>query len=487
MVTSTSETLVEERTILGHPRAIMNLAGLGIWERFSFFGTQIILMYYLYFSVSDGGLGLATSTAISLTATFGALVYCATVIGAWVSDRLLGPERTLFYSIFTIMFGHLALAVLPGMLGLAVGLSLLVVGTGGSVSNLPSSVGLLYKDKDPRRDAGFILLYTGLNVGALAGPLLTGLVRSHLGFHFGFGLAAVGLAFGLALYAPGRKRIGPVGRVAPNPLPRDSVASVAAAVVLCISVFAAATALGIVTLDNLGFIVTVIVALTSVSYFVIMLRSPKTNTAERRRVRALIPLFIAVAVFFALYHQQFTVVQVYAAERVNLDAFGFPIPPEFFNSVIPAFVIVVGPAYAALWTSLGSRQPSSPVKFLIGLLVIVLAFLLFLPTAASRGAVIAPIALIGILLVFTLSELFVAPVQLSLATEIAPTAFRTQTVSLMYLSIALGSSGGGIIAKSYDPATEFNYFLTVALGALVVAAVYALTIPWTKRMLNADS
>lgn len=463
------------------------MSGIGMWERFSFYGTQVVLLYYLYFSVEEGGLGLQPAEAVAIVGTYGALVYCFTIVGAWVSDRLLGPERTVFVSAIGIMLGHLALAVLPGTAGLIVGLGLLVIGTGGTISNMPSSVGLLYENDDKRRDAGFMLFYMGLNIGALGGPLLTGLLRKEMGFHVAFGAAAVGMAIGLIVYTVGRNSLSPEGLRVPNPLPRGNAMSRLLAVAGLAALVVVAVVSHRLTPTNLPNVTAVAVAVISAGVFATMLRSPKTTTAERRRVTALIPLYLASALFFALYQQQFTVVQVYVASRVDLEFLGMTLPPEFFNSVVPAFVIILAPLYARWWTMDETRQPSAPTKFLLGLIGISAAFFCFLPLADQHGPTISPLAILGILFLFTISELFVAPVQLSTATKLAPIHYQTQTVGLMFLSIAFGSSLGGIAGKSYSPTNETDYFLTVGALAFLGALVFAASIPWIKRTIAENS
>ena len=176
--------------------------------------------------------------------------------------------------------------------------------------------------------------------------------------------------------------------------------------------------------------------------------------------------------------------QIYAGTRIELDVFGFATPPEFFTSVVPVFVIVCAPVFVALWTKLGTRQPSTPAKFLIGMLCIGGAFLLFLPMSGSQGPVNPPLALVGILLVFTLAELFVSPESLSVATKLAPRAFRSQVVALLFLPIAAGSSAAGVLAGLYSPQHEATYFWTLGVAALVVGGLFALTIPLTRRLMS---
>ncbi|MGW4242548.1 peptide MFS transporter, partial [Nocardia sp. NPDC004722] len=212
-----------ERTLFGHPIGIANLFGVELWERFSFYGMLTILGYYLYYTAADGGLGISKSTATGIVGAYGGLVYLSTVLGAWVADRILGSERTVFYGGVIVMAGHIALAVLPGLTGVGVGLVLVALGSGGLKANASSLLGTLYDKDDPRADGGFTLFYLGINLGAFAGPLITGLLQDHVGFHYGFGAAAVGMAIGLTQYVVFRKNLGEHGRDVPNPLPRTAI------------------------------------------------------------------------------------------------------------------------------------------------------------------------------------------------------------------------------------------------------------------------
>ncbi|MGW3771964.1 peptide MFS transporter [Actinomadura verrucosospora] len=483
-MTTTNADPARPTTIAGQPRGLVTLAGIGLWERFSFYGMQVVLLYYLFFPVSEGGLGLSKAEATSVIGAYGGLVYLCTVIGGWVADRLLGSERTLFCSVTLIMLGHVALAIVPGFAGVWIGLALLVVGSGGQIGNLTSSLGHLYGEGDRRRDNGFLLFYMGLNIGALAGPLLTGLARTRLGFHYGFGIAAIGMAIGLVLLYGGRRHLAPRGRTVPDQLPRSAMVKAAAAAAGVLLLLVPAAAVGALSIRHLATAITVVVVAVIVGYFTTMLCSAKVSAAERRRVYGLIPMFLINCVFWALYQQQFTVVQVYAATRLDLHVLGFAMPPEFFSSAVPFFVILLTPILVSLWARAGSHEPSTPTKFLVGVVLIGLSFLLFLPMAGNDGAVNPPLALAGILLVFTLAELFVSPVQLALSTQLAPKAFQTQTVALLFLSTAAGSAASGMLAGFYSPAREGAYFSVLGLASLGAAALFAMTIPWIKSMLN---
>ena len=134
-----------ERTLFGHPVGLANLFGVELWERFSFYGMLTILGYYLYYSLTDGGLELPKTTATGIVGAYGGLVYLSTVLGGWIADRLLGMERTVFYGGVVVMCGHIALAILPGLAGVAVGLVLVALGSGALKANASSLLGTLYE------------------------------------------------------------------------------------------------------------------------------------------------------------------------------------------------------------------------------------------------------------------------------------------------------------------------------------------------------
>jgi POT family proton-dependent oligopeptide transporter len=484
MMSTTAETAKKETGFFGHPRALGTLFGLEMWERFSFYGMQGILTIYLYYAATEGGLGLPEGTATSIVGAYGGLVYLSTIVGAWLADRVAGSEHVLFASAVLIMLGHISLALLPGFVGLTVGLCCVALGSGGLKANATSLVGALYRPGDERRDAGFSLFYLGINLGALVGPLLTGLAQQRLGFHYGFGLAAIGMAAGLTQYAFGRRNLSTDANVVPNPLPAAKRPVVLVAAVGAVALAVVLIVAGVVTPANLSTVTVVVIAVAAVAYFAVILSSSRVDATERSRVTSFIPLFLASFEFFALYQQQFTVVILYADQRLDRTVFGWEMPIPWVNSINPVFIILLAGVFAALWTKLGPRQPSSPVKFALGTIIMGLAFLAFLPWSGGTGNATPLLALVAILLLFTIAELLLSPVGLSLATKLAPRAFRTQMVALNFLSIALGTALAGTLARYYDPDDEMPYFLAVGGAALIFGLLLAITSPLIRKLMR---
>jgi POT family proton-dependent oligopeptide transporter len=479
-----TEGLPAERTLFGHPVGLANLFGVELWERFSFYGMLTILGYYLYYSVTDGGLELPKTTATGIVGAYGGLVYLSTVLGGWIADRLLGMERTVFYGGVVVMGGHIALAIVPGLAGVAVGLVLVALGSGALKANASSLLGTLYDKDDPRCDGGFTLFYLGINLGAFIGPLITGLLQTHVGFHYGFGAAAVGMALGLAQYVAFRRNLGTHGRTVPNPLPRSAIGWVVGAVVVIVAVIALAFATGVVKLSNLSQVTTGVIVVASIAYFAVMLTSSKVAAIERTRVRAFIPLFIANAVFWSLFQQIFTVLAVYSDDRMNWSIFGWTAPSNWIGSIEPVWIIALSPLFAIMWTRLGNRAPTTPRKFAYGVIGMGLAFLLFLPMAGTTGKAVPALLVVGIMAVFAISELLLSPIGLSVTTKLAPEAFRAQMMALYFFSVGLGTSMSGVLARYYDPAREFAYFGIIGAVAVFAGMVVFVIAPWISRLME---
>ena len=469
----------------GQPWALAHIFGVEMWERFSFYGMQGILLIYLYYSATQGGLGMDQGVAQGIVGAYGGAVYLSTILGAWIADRVLGSERVLFISAIVIMCGHLALSLLPGFVGVGVGLILVAIGSGGLKANATSVVGTLYAPDDIRRDAGFSLFYLGINLGAFLGPLLTGLLQSTLGFHWGFGLAAVGMALGLIQYSFGRKQLPAKSREVPNPLPanrRPLMIGVAAAGIVVIVVL---VLVGVINAVNLATVVIIVTAVAAIAYFAVILGSRRLSSTERSRVWGFLPLFLTSVVFWSLYQQQFTVLTVYSDKKLDRSIFGWEMPVSWVQSINPVFIIILSGVFAAIWTKLGRRQPPTPVKFAMAAIIMGIAFLLFLPFSGGGPNSTPLLAIVGILLVFTIAELLLSPVGLSVTTKLAPEAFHTQMVALFFLSIALGTSISGWSAQHFFHIdNEVPYFLILSLIAIVVGIVLWLLVKPVLRLMK---
>lgn len=199
---------VPQKGFFGHPKGLFTLFFTEFWERFSYYGMRAILVYYMYYEVSKGGLGLDQTLALSIMSIYGSLVYMSGIIGGWLADRVFGTSRSVFYGGVLIMLGHVALAI-PGSVALFfVSMVLIVLGTGLLKPNVSSIVGDIYSQEDGRRDSGFSIFYMGINLGAFISPLIVGSkVIMETSFHLGFGIAAIGMFVGLIVFMVTKKKV----------------------------------------------------------------------------------------------------------------------------------------------------------------------------------------------------------------------------------------------------------------------------------------
>lgn len=274
-----------------------------MWERFSYYGMRAILLYYMYYSVADGGLGFDQSTASAIMSIYGSLVFLLSVVGGYVSDRVLGSRRTVFIGGIMIMLGHIALSLPFGKAALFASIILIVLGSGLLKPNISEMVGDLYDEKDLRRDAGFNIFVFSTNLGAFIAPLFVGYLGQEVNFHLGFSLAAIGMFFGLIQYVRGGRKYlpeetlkarDPIKSEEVKPLVRKSLLVIAAVAVLILFMQFA----GILDINNVINLITIFAVVVPIYYFVMIIKSKKITTTERSRVWAYIPLFIASLLFF---------------------------------------------------------------------------------------------------------------------------------------------------------------------------------------------
>ncbi|RIK16097.1 MAG: MFS transporter [Acidobacteria bacterium] len=485
---TTQEQDHQETGFFGQPRGLANLFSVELWERFSFYGMQGIVLLYMYFEVSDGGLGIDQTVAAGIVGAYGGSVYLFSILGGWVADRLFGSERTMFGSAVLIMLGHLSLALVPAVAGLATGLICIALGSGGLKATITNLVGSLYEEGDTRRDAGFSIFYMGINIGGLIGPLLTGITQQRWGFHLGFGLAAVGMALGLLQYTLARRSLPEAVHHVPDPLPRSQYTRYALIAVAALVVIVVAVVTGLLDAGNLGNVVVAAIVVAALALFVFLLTSKDVQGDERSRVLAFIPMFVGSVAFWALFQQQFTVITIYSDTRLDRDFSGLPLlddwtmPIPWVQSFNPFFIIVLAPLFAALWTRLGDRQPVTPVKFAVGIALMGAAFLIFLPMAGTEAVPVLWVALI--MLVATMGELMLSPVGLSLSTKLAPKAYPVLMVALFYLSLALGTALSGTLAGFYREENEGMYFGSLGAVTIGIGLVLLALSPWITRMMR---
>ncbi|MGN1402078.1 MAG: peptide MFS transporter [Bacillus sp. (in: firmicutes)] len=475
----------------GHPKGLFTLFFTEFWERFSYYGMRAILLYYLYYEVSKGGLGLDYTTSLSIYAIYGSLVYLSGIIGGWIADRLLGASMTVFYGGVFIMVGHIVLALPFGVTAFFVSMFFIIIGTGLLKPNVSNIVGDIYAPTDNRRDSGFSIFYMGINLGAFTAPIIVSRLWSNYSFHAGFAAAAVGMFIGLVVFMITKKKnLGLAGMHVPNPLmPEErkkifSIIGISVAVLGLVGFYL--TNIGWMTIDRFILIVTIIAIIMPVIYFVVMYRSPKTNADERSRLLAYIPLFLASVMFWAIQEQGASLLGLYADTRTDLSFWGMEISPALFQSLNPIFIITIAPIAAWLWVKLGDRQPSTSKKFALALFFAGLSFLVMIFPAYINGteSLVSPLWLVLSFFLVVLGELCLSPVGLSATTKLAPAAFSAQTMSLWFLSSASAQAINAQIVKFYDTETEVIYFGAIGGFAILLGLAIFMMSPVIQRYMR---
>jgi POT family proton-dependent oligopeptide transporter len=485
----------DERTWFGHPRGLATLYFTELWERFSYYGMRALLLLYMVRPAAEGGLAWDDQRATLIYGTYTMSVYLLAILGGYLGDRFLGARRAVSSAAALITAGHFTLAV-PSQATFFAGLVLVALGSGLLKPNMSTLVGNLYAPDDARRDAGFSIFYMGINVGAFLGPMAAGFLAqsaawksliASFGFdpatswHWGFGSAGVGMALGLFWMRATRHRIAHVGGP-PDPRapkPWGGLAGVAGAT-------AAAFAFVQVT-DAPGWqwLRWSFAAVPAALFAVLLLRRDEGS----RRMSVVWAFFLAALLFWAVFEQGGSTLALFGDRLTRNELLGWAFPSSWYQAVGPVFVFTLAPVFAWLWVRLGTRQPSSPAKLVLGLALLAVSFALMIPAASltARGLV-SPLWLVALFFVQTLGELCLSPIGLSTLTRIAPAAWTGVVMGIWFLASALGSKLAGVMAGEFaatEPAQLARFFETQTLGVALAALVLLALVPALKRRMEA--
>ena len=445
-----------------------------MWERFSYYGMRALLVLFMTDMVASGGLGLTDVTATAIYGLYTFAVYAVALPGGWIADRLTGQRQAVLWGGIIIAAGHFTLAI-PTLTGFYGGLILIVLGTGLLKPNVSAIVADLYPEGGARRDAGFSVFYMGINVGALAGPLICGYLGENVDWHLGFGAAGVGMALGVAQYVYGWRYLGDAGSLRAGPEARAKawrtfVMGVGVTVALCIALVVA-QATGLLTFSFLGvaqgtgLIITIVVIL----YFGYIFTLGGLSADERKRVAVIPLLFLSAAVFWSGFEQAGSSMNLFAERLTDRMVFAWELPATWLQSVNPLFIIIFAPLAGALWVRLGSRNPSISAKFSYGLLQLGLGFfvLAWASTFTTDGGLVSPMWLVVTYFFHTTGELCLSPVGLSAITKLSPKRFVGQMMGIWFMAAALGNLLAGLVAGLIESLPLPQLFGTV--GLIVVA------------------
>lgn len=458
MTVITTEPAVAEETFAGHPKGLFNLFFTETWERFSYYGMRAILVLYMVATAAEGGLGMKNSQAGQIYGLYTMSVYLSALPGGFVGDKIFGARRAVLLGGIIIALGHFTIAF-PSTISLFVGMFMIVIGTGLLKPNMATMVGALYQPGDNRRDAGFSIFYMGVNLGAMFAPLVCGYLAQgkefktwlagmgidpNISWHFGFAAAGIGMIFGLLIFVLNSRLLGDAGLKGVQAA-KQTVEE---------------------TAESGQFL----------------------SKDEWRRIGAIGLLFLFNILFWAIYEQGGSSLNIFASKCVNNTIFGWSFPSTWLQTFQALFIIVFAPVISWIWMKLGDKQPTAPSKFSIGIFLLGLGISLMVPASmlAAQGKV-SPLWLVGVFLLECLGELCLSPVGLSTVTKLAPARFGSLTMGAWYLSISIGNYVAGSLSGLFDEnnvSGMTTLFGSMAVSAMVATALMALLVPIIKKLMG---
>jgi POT family proton-dependent oligopeptide transporter len=479
-----------DRAFFGHPRGLATLFMTELWERFSYYGMRALLILFMTAAPATGGLGFDVATAGAVYGLYTAMVYMVSLPGGWLADRFLGLRKAVLWGGVVIAAGNACLVV-DDIRFFYGGLALIVIGTGLLKPNISTIVGHLYAAGDARRDAGFSIYYMGINLGAFLSPLACGWLGQRVNWHLGFALACGGMTLGVIQYVWGGKHLGEAGLRPASPAGAGQKRQLGFGV-LGVAALAAVLALldstGVVAItaarlsDALGL---VLVAITLLCFAWLLLAGHWTP-AERKRLIVVGVLFLASALFWCMFEQAGSTLNLFAQRSTRTSVFGFSFPSSWLQSMNALFIITLAPVFAWLWVKLGRREPSSPAKFVYGLFCGGLGFAVIALGAltAEGGEKVSVAWLLTVYLLHTAGELCLSPVGLSAMTKLAPASIGGLLMGVWFLSISVGNYLGGRLASLYEAWPLPHLFGAVAAFGIVAGFLLALFVRPTVRLMG---
>ncbi len=426
----------EARGFFGHPRGLATLFFTEMWERFSYYGMRAFLILYMVHA-----LNFDDKHAGSVYGTYTASAWALAIFGGIIADRWLGQYKSVLIGGIIIAIGHFTL-VFHALPFFYAGLAFIAVGTGLLKPNVSGIVGSLYDTNDTRRDAGFSIFYMGINLGAALGPFIAGYLAQRVDWHVGFACAGVGMTLGLIQYVLGRRHLQP----AIDRLAEQRRAARAAPAAKSVGAEPTGSTFG-------GF-----------------------TSVEWKRIAAMAVFFVFAAIFWGAYEQAGSTLNLFGDRYTRTTILGFNFPSSWFVSVQAVLVIVLAPAFAWLWTTLGSREPSTPAKFAIGLFFVGLSFIFLLLPAFhlqdSPALRVSPFWLIACYFIQELGELSISPVGLSVFTKLSPVRIVGFMLGVWFLADSVGNKVAGLAAGFISSAPMpllFGVIGGVCLAASLIA------------------
>jgi proton-dependent oligopeptide transporter, POT family len=456
-----------DRAFFGHPRGLSTLFFTEMWERFSYYGMRALLILFMTDS-AHGGLGMTAERAGALYGLYTFGVYALALPGGWIADRLVGQRRAVLYGGILIALGHYSLAI-SSLATFYGGLLLIVFGTGLLKPNVSAIVGDLYAEKGARRDAGFSIFYMGINLGAFLGPLVCSWLgepregAAWVNWHYGFAAAGVGMTFALIQYVVGQTYLRGAGELKDDSARPERV-SIAwrqfgiglAVTIVVVAALVGLSSAGVLPITMTGFAESVFYLVTALFliYFAVVILFICRDAVERQRVTVCFILCLGAAMFWSGFEQAGSSMNLFARDLTDRVIFGTEITAGALQSVNAIFIILLAPVMAMLWVSFGARNPSIPIKFGWGLILLGVGFLVMAWGSTFLGGGKVGMQWLVVTYFFhTVGELCLSPVGLSSVTKLSPDRLVGQMMGTWFMGSAIGNLIAGLVTR-YMPESE---------------------------------
>jgi proton-dependent oligopeptide transporter, POT family len=490
----------EGKTILGHPRGLFVLFFAEMWERFSYYGMRALLIFYLvqHWLFSD-------SEASVIYGAYTALVYITPVIGGYLADRYLGQRKAVLFGAVLLTFGHFLMAFEGdgGQQGAAINifwlaLSFIIVGSGFLKANISVIVGQLYSRTDVRRDPAYTIFYMGINLGAALGAIVAGWLGQTYGWAYGFGAAGVGMLLGLLVFMWGKPLLMGRGESKNPARLNEKVMGIRFEWLLYVlSVLGVGLVWLMIQYQSLvGFLLMGAGAiLVAYVLYTAVFKLPKE---DRDRIIAALYLIVGSILFWALFEQAGSSLNLYTDRDVERTILGITVPASVFQSINAIYIVLLAPLFASLWLWLGRRgmEPSAPAKFALGVIQVGAGFLVLVAGHMAAGAGLTPVIFIFLIyLLHTTGELCLSPVGLSAMNRLAPAHMASLIMGTWFFASATGNFAAGLIASATGAEGVENagservieVYSTVGWTAVAVGVGMLVVAPLIKRLMHLDT
>ena len=490
-----SNILENQKQFLGHPVGLYILFLTEMWERFSYYGMRAILVLYLVAEVGieNAGLGWSNEDALALYGWYTMFVYVASIPGGIIADKIIGQKKAVFVGGMLLVAGHSVLAI-EALWAFYTGLTLIVMGVGMLKPNISTMVGGLYpKDQQDKRDMGFYIFYMGINLGAAASALLVGYIGETIGWHYGFGLAGIGMALGQLTYWYGQRYLTHVGNLVIDE--RDESEKVDGNLIA--SIFKSTNSI-------IGFVITLCMGIYvwqvqgSLDYGLLIMGLAFAvgvaivvyndgDKVEKDRILVTYLSFLIIIVFWGSFEQAGGLLNVYAAQKTDLVLTeNFTVPASWFQSVNAIFILIFATLVGSFWVWWKNRKKESSSLFKMAIGVIIMGWGFFFMSAASMQYDAEGLSsmhwLVLAYLFHTIGELCASPVALSFITKLAPERWMAFMMGAYFAATGLGNKVAGLLGESATEIGEFGIFTGIAVFCTIFGLLVLTIIKPLKRL-----